>query len=83
MEGCILAFYVNESCETCKSKICAEACPVDAFVDVEDMLVIDPRKCISCGVCENICPAEAIRDGSDISNAEDPYILLNEELSLI
>ncbi|MCE0490297.1 4Fe-4S binding protein [Pantoea sp. Mb-10] len=78
-----MAFYVKESCETCKSKICAEACPVDAFIDVETILVINPRICISCGVCETVCPVEAIGDAEDEDNQHDPYIKLNEELSLI
>lgn len=49
---------VNDSCVKCKS--CAEVCPVEAFREAENMLVVDPDVCIDCGVCISECPQEAI-----------------------
>lgn len=49
---------VNDACVKCKT--CAEVCPVDAFHEAENMLVVDPDTCIDCGVCISECPQEAI-----------------------
>ena len=49
---------VSDACVKCKS--CVEVCPVDAFREAENMLVVDPDVCIDCGVCISECPQEAI-----------------------
>ena len=46
------------------------------------MLVIDPDECIDCTLCEPECPAEAIKSEDDLSDDEQHYLELNEELSL-
>jgi ferredoxin len=33
---------------------------VDCFYEGKNMLVIDPKGCIDCGVCVSECPAKAI-----------------------
>jgi ferredoxin len=58
LEFNIMVSVVNDACVKCKS--CAEVCPVDAFREAENMLVIDPDVCIDCGVCISECPQEAI-----------------------
>ena len=60
---------VNDACVKCKS--CAEVCPVDAFHEAENMLVIDPDTCIDCGVCISECPQEAEADEKWIKYAQD------------
>jgi ferredoxin len=35
--------------------------------------VIDPELCISCGVCADVCPSEAISEGTD-SYVIDPEL---------
>ena len=55
-----MTYVVTEHCIKCKYQDCVEVCPVDAFYEGENMLVISPDHCIDCGVCEPECPAEAI-----------------------
>jgi ferredoxin len=44
---------------------CVEVCPVDAFYEGENMLVINPDECISCGACEPERPIGAILPDSE------------------
>ncbi len=55
-----MTYVVTEDCIRCKFQDCVEVCPVDAFYEGENMLVISPEHCIDCGVCEDECPADAI-----------------------
>lgn len=55
-----MTYVVTEHCIRCKYMECVEVCPVDCFREGENMLVIDPERCIDCGVCEGECPTEAI-----------------------
>ncbi|WP_083293187.1 ferredoxin FdxA [Hydrogenophaga sp. PML113] len=55
-----MSYVVTESCIRCKYTDCVAICPVDAFREGRNMLVIDPAACIDCGVCEPECPAGAI-----------------------
>ena len=60
-----MTFIVNDRCIDCKFTDCVEVCPVDAFYEGPNMLVIDPDKCIDCAVCVPECPAEAILPDTD------------------
>ena len=60
-----MTYVVTENCIKCKYQDCVEVCPVDAFYEGENFLVINPNECIDCGVCEPECPAEAIFADSD------------------
>ena len=75
-----MTYVVTEACIKCKYTDCCEVCPVDAFYEGENMLVINPDECIDCGVCEPECPAEAIIPDSD-ENSEK-WASLNEEFCL-
>ncbi len=55
-----MGYVVNDNCIKCKYQDCVEVCPVDAFFEGKNMLVISQEACIDCGVCEPECPAEAI-----------------------
>ena len=65
---------VNDACVKCKT--CAEVCPVEAFHEAENMLVIDPDTCIDCGVCISECPVGAICNDSE---ADEKFIKFNAE----
>ena len=65
-----MTYVVTENCIKCKFTDCVEVCPVDAFYEGENFLVINPDECIDCGVCEPECPAEAIFPDSDARSAD-------------
>jgi len=73
-----VTFIVNDGCIRCKFMDCVEVCPVDAFHEGANMLVINPAACIDCGVCEPECPADAIQPDT----FTDPrWLELNARLS--
>ncbi len=76
-----MTFVVTENCIKCKYTDCVEVCPVDCFHEGPNFLVIDPDECIDCTLCEPECPAEAILSEDDLSDEQEQYIALNEELS--
>ena len=60
-----MTFVVTESCIRCKYMDCIQMCPVDCFHEGENMLVIDPKYCVDCAVCEPECPVHAIISDKD------------------
>lgn len=76
-----MTFVITEECIKCKYTDCVEVCPVDCFHEGPNMLVIDPDECIDCTLCEPECPVDAIKSEDDLTDAEIPFIALNEELS--
>lgn len=55
-----MTYVVTESCIQCKYTDCVDVCPVDAFREGPNFLVIDPDECIDCTLCVAECPVEAI-----------------------
>ena len=43
-----MTYVVDENCIKCKLMDCVEVCPVDAFREGPNFLVIDPDECIDC-----------------------------------
>lgn len=41
------------------------------------MFYIDPVECIACGICESICPVDAIRPIAEVPEEEQSYIEIN------
>jgi ferredoxin len=58
---------------------CVEACPVDAFYEGENMLVINPLECVDCGCCIEQCPIDAIV--FDTEARAKPWLELNQKYS--
>lgn len=67
---------VTEPCVGCKHGECVEVCPVDAFYELDNMLVINPDECTDCGACEPECPVEAILPDDE---ADEKWIKINAE----
>ncbi len=52
-------FYVNkERCNGCRT--CVNECGQHAIIMWENKAQIVPDKCISCGLCKDVCPEDAI-----------------------
>lgn len=78
-----MTFVVSDACILCKYTDCVDVCPVDAFREGPNMLVIDPDECIDCAVCVPECPVEAISAEEDVPVGEEVFIGLNAELAKI
>lgn len=76
-----MAFVVTDNCILCKYTDCVEVCPVDCFYEGPNFLVINPDECIDCGLCEPVCPAEAIYSEDELPASMEQYFDLNERLS--
>ena len=76
-----MTYVVTEACINCKHTDCVEVCPVDAFHEGANFLVIHPDECIDCGVCVPECPVEAIYADGDVPPGLQQYVALNAELA--
>lgn len=76
-----MAYVVAEPCINCKYTECATVCPVDAFREGPNFLVIDPFECIDCDACVPACPAEAIFPEDEVPLDWEHYVDINERLS--
>jgi len=76
-----MTFVVTESCISCKYTDCVDVCPVDAFREGANFLVIDPDECIDCAVCVPECPVNAIYAEEDVPADQRDFIPLNAELA--
>lgn len=76
-----MAYVVTEPCIQCKYTNCAAVCPVDAFREGPNFLVIDPLECIDCDACVSECPVEAIYPDDEVPEKWEDYIDLNERLA--
>lgn len=45
-------------CDGCGT--CLERCQIDALVEGEEAVAVDPARCIGCGLCLSFCPEQAI-----------------------
>ena len=76
-----MAHVVCDGCVNCKHTDCVDVCPVDAFREGPNFLVIDPDECIDCAVCIPECPEAAIFAEEDVPEDQQEYIQINAELS--
>lgn len=76
-----MTHVVGDACVLCKFTDCVDVCPVDAFHEGPNTLVIDPDECIDCAVCVPECPAEAIFVEEDVPADQQAYIAINAEMS--
>jgi ferredoxin len=52
---------------------------VDCFHGDDEMLYIDPLRCIDCGACVPVCPAEAIYDEGSLPKDQEAWRAVNAE----
>ncbi len=76
-----MTFVVTENCIRCKHTDCVEVCPVDAFREGANFLVINPDDCIDCAMCVPKCPVKAIFSEEDVPSDQRHFIELNCELA--
>jgi ferredoxin len=76
-----MTYVVTENCIRCKYTDCVDVCPVEAFHEGPNFLVIDPDECIDCDVCVPACPANAIFAEDDVPADQRQFIELNVALS--
>ena len=80
-----MSHYITEPCIGTKDTACVDVCPVDCIhprpeapdFNKEEMLYIDPKVCIDCGLCIDECPVRAIFLESDVPEKWRTYIQLN------
>lgn len=77
-----MTFVVVDNCIKCKYTDCVEVCPVDAFHEGPNFLVIDPDECIDCTLCEPECPITAIFPEDDVPAGQEGFVALNAELAV-
>lgn len=78
-----MPFVVTENCINCKHTYCVEVCPVDAFREGPNYLVIDPQECVDCGLCLHECVVDAIMEDKHVPKEQREFIRLNAELAAI
>ena len=76
-----MAHVVADPCVLCKLTDCVDVCPVDAFREGENLLVIDPDACIDCQACIPACPTQAIFLDEDVPAQWKAYIKINADLA--
>jgi ferredoxin len=76
-----MAHVVADPCVLCKLTDCVDVCPVDAFREGENVLVIDPDACIDCQACIPACPTQAIFLDEDVPAQWKAYIKINADLA--
>jgi ferredoxin len=78
-----MTFVVTEACIRCKYTQCVDVCPVDAFCEGPNFLVIDPDECIDCAVCVPECPVNAIYAAEDVPGDQQDFLPLNAGLARV
>lgn len=78
-----MTYIVGSGCIGCKHTTCVEACPVDAFREGANFLVIDPEECIDCDLCVPECPENAIFFEEEVPSDQIQFIEINSKYARI
>ena len=76
-----MTYVVTEPCIRCKFTDCVAVCPVEAFKEGKNFLVIDPDICVDCDLCVPECPVEAIYSEDSVPEKWAHYKEINERYS--
>ena len=74
-----MTHVVTSACVDHKYQDCVSVCPVDAFREMENYLVIDPYDCIDCAACVTECPVDAIYADDDLPDEFIHWLDKNEQ----
>jgi ferredoxin len=77
--GKYMTHVVCQPCHGCKYTDCVVVCPVEAFYELEKLVVIHPEECIDCEACVPECPVEAIFHEDNVPEAWKEFIAFNAE----
>lgn len=77
-----MAHIITDLCKGHKYTDCVVVCPVDAFHELPDMLVINPDSCIDCGACVSECPVKAIFPEEQLPSDKVEFIEFNKIQSM-
>jgi ferredoxin len=74
-----MTYIVTPPCIDCKYTDCAAVCPVEAFHELPDRLLINPDTCIDCDACLPECPVEAIYSDMSYPPEYEEWLEKNKE----
>ena len=82
---CDMTFVITQG--SCNDAVCVSVCPVqcirprqgDPEFTTTEQLYIDPRTCIDCGACYDVCPVEAIYRDYELPAHLSGYMQINED----
>ncbi len=75
--GVVLNTAFPNKCRHCNPAPCMSACPSAAISraqDLTEIVVIDDRKCIACGMCAMVCPFDVITYHAIPQSPEKPLV---------
>jgi ferredoxin len=76
-----MSYIVTEQCINCKYTDCVEVCPVEAFHEGPNFVVINPDQCIDCDLCRAACPVGAIYAPEDLPADFSEFVHINAAMS--
>ena len=74
-----MPYVITDSCIDVKDKSCLSACPVDCIYEGGRTRYSQPDECIDCGLCETVCPVEAIHADDRLPKELEPWLAINRE----
>jgi ferredoxin len=74
-----MTYIVAEPCIECKYTDCAAVCPVEAFHELPDKLLINPDTCIDCDACLPEVPGRGIFSDMSIPEEYMNWLEINKE----
>ena len=81
-QGFTVAHIICQPCTGTQDRACQTACPVDCIHDVgAGHLIIDPKGCVDCGACIEVCPVSAIFEERRVPTEWRPFIDINAQLA--
>ena len=74
-----MTYIVTGDCVDCVYTSCVDACPVEAFHETPDRLLINPDTCVNCDACVPECPVEAIFVNDEVPDQWQSFIDTNAD----